>query len=53
MVVKWAGKEYTVQDLDPTLTVLDLKLEIQTQTGVRPDRQKLLNLKVKGGYFAF
>ena len=48
MVVKWAGKEYSMENIDPEDTVLDLKLKIQTQTGVRPDRQKLLNLKVKG-----
>ena len=48
MVVKWAGKEYSMENIDPEATVLDLKLKIQGQTGVRPDRQKLLNLKVKG-----
>jgi len=48
LVVKWAGKEYSLDNIDLTETVLDLKLKIQTQTGVRPDRQKLLNLKVKG-----
>ena len=48
MVVKWAGKEYSMENIDPEDTVLDLKLKIQSQTGVRPDRQKLLNLKVKG-----
>jgi len=48
LVVKWAGKEYAVEELEPGLTVLDLKLKIQTLTGVRPDRQKLLNLKCKG-----
>ena len=51
LVVKWAGKEYAVEELEPGLTVLDLKLKIQTLTGVRPDRQKLLNLKCKGKYF--
>ena len=48
MVVKWAGKEYSMENIDPEDTVLDLKVKIQSQTGVRPDRQKLLNLKVKG-----
>ena len=48
MVVKWAGKEYSMENIEPEATVLDLKLKIQGQTGVRPDRQKLLNLKVKG-----
>ena len=48
MVLKWAGKEYSMENIDPEDTVLDLKVKIQTQTGVRPERQKLLNLKVKG-----
>merc|ERR1712218_41302 len=48
MVVKWAGKEYSMENIDPEATVLDLKVKIQSQTGVRPERQKLLNLKVKG-----
>ena len=48
MVVKWAGKEYSMENIDPENTVLDLKVKIQSQTGVRPERQKLLNLKVKG-----
>ena len=47
-MVKWAGKEYSMENIDPEDTVLDLKVKIQTQTGVRPERQKLLNLKVKG-----
>ena len=51
MVVKWAGKEYSMENIDPEDTVLDLKVKIQTQTGVRPERQKLLNLKVKGVEF--
>ena len=48
MVLKWAGKEYSMENIDPEETVLDLKVKIQSQTGVRPERQKLLNLKVKG-----
>ena len=48
MVVKWAGKEYSMENINPEDTVLDLKVKIQSQTGVRPERQKLLNLKVKG-----
>ena len=51
LVVKWAGKEYSLHHIDPAHTVLDLKVMIQTHTGVRPDRQKLLNLKVKGGQY--
>ena len=48
VIVKWAGKEYTVDNLDAGMTVMDLKVKIMGQTGVRPERQKLLNLKVKG-----
>lgn len=47
IVVKWSGKEYNI-DLTEFDTVLDLKHAIQKQTGVRPERQKLLNLKLKG-----
>ena len=48
VVVKWAGKEYNVENIDPGESVMDLKVKIMNQTGVRPERQKLLNLKVKG-----
>ena len=48
VVVKWAGKEYCVENIDPEESVMDLKVKIMNQTGVRPERQKLLNLKVKG-----
>ena len=48
VVVKWAGKEYNVENIDPAESVMDLKVKIMNQTGVRPERQKLLNLKVKG-----
>jgi len=46
--VKWSGKEYEVGDLATTDTVQTLKVKIMEKTGVRPERQKLLNLKVKG-----
>ncbi|XP_019867650.1 ubiquitin-like domain-containing CTD phosphatase 1 isoform X2 [Aethina tumida] len=45
--VKWSGKEYEV-DVSENDTVEDLKNAIQKQTGVKPERQKLLNLKFKG-----
>ena len=51
MTVKWAGKEYSMENIGPEDTVWDLKVNIQRQTGVRPERQKLLNLKVKGEVF--
>lgn len=48
IVVKWSGKEYEISDITEEDTVSCLKNAIQKQTGVRPDRQKLLNLKYKG-----
>jgi len=49
IVVKWAGKEYSIDDIDTGIdTVMDLKVKIMDKTGVRPERQKLLNLKAKG-----
>ena len=51
ITVRWAGKEYSMENIGPEDTVWDLKVNIQRQTGVRPERQKLLNLKVKGEVF--
>ena len=53
LVVKWAGKEYGVHDLEETDTVETLKVKIMEKTGVRPERQKLLNIKVKGNFGLF
>lgn len=47
LIVKWSGKEYEIV-LTENDTVANLKTAIQKQTGVRPERQKLLNLKHKG-----
>lgn len=47
IVLKWSGKEYEIE-LNEDDNVMDLKKEIEKQTGVRPNRQKLLNLKLKG-----
>ncbi|KAJ8920209.1 hypothetical protein NQ315_011870 [Exocentrus adspersus] len=47
IALKWSGKEYEIE-LNEADNVLDLKKEIEKQTGVRPERQKLLNLKLKG-----
>ncbi|KAF2893200.1 hypothetical protein ILUMI_12972 [Ignelater luminosus] len=47
IIIKWSGKEYDIE-LTENDTVGNLKSAIQKQTGVRPDRQKLLNLKFKG-----
>jgi len=48
LVIKWAGKEYPIEDLPASSTVLDLKNVIQQKTQVLPARQKLLNLKQRG-----
>lgn len=46
--VKWNGKEFELDNLSENDTVVMLKDAIFKQTGVRPHRQKLLNLKFKG-----
>lgn len=48
IIVKWCGKEYPINDLTEHDTVAVLRHEIFKQTHVRPERQKLLNLKYKG-----
>lgn len=48
VVVKWSGREYEITDLTQSDTVEKLKDAICRETGVRPNRQKLLNLKYRG-----
>lgn len=48
IIVKWNGKEYPIMDLSDQETVAVLKHEIAKLTNVRPERQKLLNLKHRG-----
>lgn len=48
ITVKWSGKEYEIVDIQSNDSVLSLKDKIYLKTGVRPQRQKLLNLKIKG-----
>lgn len=49
IIVKWNGKEFPIMDqLSDQDTVAVLKHEIAKLTNVRPERQKLLNLKYKG-----
>lgn len=48
IVVKWSGKEYEICNLSESDCVGTLKSAIHKETGVRPERQKLLNLKLKG-----
>jgi ubiquitin-like domain-containing CTD phosphatase 1 len=46
-VIKWSGADYAI-DIEDSQTVADMKNLIFNKTGVRPDRQKLLGLKVSG-----
>ena len=48
LVIKWSGKDYSITELSDSETVGDLKNAIQKQTGVLPERQKLLGIKYKG-----
>lgn len=48
VIVKWSGKEFPLTDLTDQDTVEVLRHEIFRKTQVRPERQKLLNLKHKG-----
>ncbi|TRY93114.1 hypothetical protein DNTS_007757 [Danionella cerebrum] len=48
VIIKWGGQEYSISSLSEEDTVLDLKQSIKSLTGVLPERQKLLGLKVKG-----
>jgi len=48
IIIKWSGKEYTITGLQNTTTVLQLKKLIHDETGVLPERQKLLGLKYSG-----
>lgn len=50
IIVKWSGKEFPISDLSDLDTVAVLKHEIYKATNVRPERQKLLNLKHKGKF---
>lgn len=47
LIIKWSGKEYEVY-ISEDDSVADLKREILYKTAVRPERQKLLNIKMKG-----
>lgn len=48
LVVKWAGKEYPIDNLPLSSTVQQFKSAIHAKTNVLPSRQKLLNLRFKG-----
>lgn len=48
VIIKWGGQEFSISSLSEEDTVMDLKQSIKTLTGVLPERQKLLGLKIKG-----
>ena len=48
ILIKWSGNDYKIKNLNYESTVDDLKQKIKDETGVLPDRQKLLGLKFKG-----
>ena len=50
VIIKWGGQEYSIRSLSEEDTVMDLKQSIKSLTGVLPERQKLLGLKVKGNF---
>lgn len=47
LIVKWSGAEYEIE-VDQQDNIAMLKHEIFKKTNVRPERQKLLNIKYKG-----
>lgn len=50
LIIKWGGQEFSITTLSEEDTVLDLKQSLKGLTGVLPERQKLLGLKVKGNF---
>lgn len=50
VIIKWGGQEYSISALSEDDTVLDLKQSIKSLTGVLPERQKLLGLKIRGKF---
>jgi len=53
IVIKWNGNDYDVKNLNTNSDVKTLKEEIFKCTGVRPERQKLTNLRISGKYKHF
>lgn len=49
IVIKWSGNEYAIEDWQEEETISDLKEKLYQKTGVKPERQKLMGLKVKNG----
>lgn len=48
IVIKWNGNDYDINNLNTNSDVKTLKEEIFIYTGVRPERQKLINLRISG-----
>lgn len=48
LIIKWNGNDYDVKNLNTDSDVKTLKEEIFKRTGVRPERQKLINLRLSG-----
>lgn len=48
IVIKWNGNDYDLKNLNINSDVKTLKEEIFKCTGVRPERQKLINLRISG-----
>ena len=48
LIVKWSSNEYTIDSVTSDDSVLDLKNAIYKETGVKPERQKLMGLKSNG-----
>lgn len=53
LVVKWSSNEYEIDCLDLDNSVAHLKNCIYSKTGVKPERQKLMGLKMKNGLLFF
>lgn len=48
IIIKWNGNDYDIKNLNTDSDVKTLKAEIYKCTGVRPERQKLINLRLSG-----
>lgn len=48
LIIKWAGKEYPIDNASTSWSINELKSAISAKTNVLPARQKLLNLRFKG-----
>ncbi|XP_050430275.1 ubiquitin-like domain-containing CTD phosphatase 1 isoform X1 [Adelges cooleyi] len=48
IIIKWNGNDYGVKNLNTSSDVKTLKEQIFICTGVRPERQKLINLRISG-----